>query len=180
METPSSVRKIVLLVDDEPEITAFQKDLLLDVGVDSIVAHNGIEALAACQDYDFDAIVSDLNMPKMNGFNLLRILRTRGLLRPFIVISASSEKEKIMHSLQLGALAFLTKPFRSEEFVEFVTRAAESGYQMKGTSWGTALMEQVLTRTSTEAQPYHGRTLDFRLGELERAVRAAQIQKNAA
>jgi two-component system chemotaxis response regulator CheY len=87
-------------------------------------ASNGEEALSQLQAHDVDVILTDINMPKMNGEELLRRLEQEGTLRkvPALVISTDATKNRILRMLSLGAEGYMTKPFSPESLREELER----------------------------------------------------------
>jgi DNA-binding response OmpR family regulator len=105
----------ILIVDDDAKIFGFLRVSLKMAGYDVLVAANGEEALNQVNSYLPDLMVLDLIMPAMDGFEVIKRLRTRSDL-PVIVFSAHASRSE--EALSLGANDFLTKPFRPDELVE--------------------------------------------------------------
>jgi DNA-binding response OmpR family regulator len=81
-------------------------------------ASNGQEALSVLEQHSVDLIVSDIGMPIMDGFALLRCLRVeRENFSPFLFLTAHIEKAEVMQALLLGVDAYITKPFESDELL---------------------------------------------------------------
>ncbi len=103
----------VLVVDDE----AFNVDYLIqeleDLGVNTISAENGIEALKQVSIHSPDLVLLDVMMPKMDGFEVLAKMKSDGAMRdiPVIIISANSEMQQVLKGIKLGAEDYLPKPF---------------------------------------------------------------------
>ena len=106
----------ILLVDDEERILNFLKTKLKSLGYDVIVANNGIEALEQVQGQQPDLVVLDVMMPKMDGFETLKELRTFSSL-PVIMLSAKGEDSDRIKGLGIGADDYLPKPFNPDELV---------------------------------------------------------------
>lgn len=115
----------LLIVEDEEGLKKVLRDLLKKTCPRIEVASNGKEALEVIQKGEIDVVVSDLNMPIMNGLELLKNVREAGLEIPFIVLTGYGDKEKAIQALRLGATDFLDKPFDSAEFIQVVKKAAE-------------------------------------------------------
>ena len=109
----------VLIVDDSPVMRGFIRRVMtlsgFEVG-DCLEASDGEEALARLRDHSVDVILTDINMPKMNGEELLRRLEEDSRLRsvPTLVISTDATKARILKMLSLGAEGYMTKPFSPE------------------------------------------------------------------
>ena len=109
----------VLIVDDSPAMRSFVHRVITLSGFDlsaCLEASNGQEALDVLQREWVDAILSDINMPGMDGEEFLRHLAGNELLRsiPVIVISTDATRNRIERLLSLGARGYITKPFLPE------------------------------------------------------------------
>ena len=109
----------VLIVDDSPVMRSFIRRVLslsgFEVGECS-EAGNGIEALALLSAHRVDVILTDINMPGMNGEELMRRLSADGTLKttPAVVISTDATNERIVRMIELGAKGYMAKPFTPE------------------------------------------------------------------
>ncbi len=106
----------VLVVDDEERILNFLKSKLKASGYEVLTASNGVEALEQIQGQDPDLIVLDVLMPKMDGFETLKQLRTFSSI-PAIILSARGTDADKIRGLALGADDYLPKPFNPGELV---------------------------------------------------------------
>jgi two-component system chemotaxis response regulator CheY len=117
----------VMIVDDSAVMRGFIRRVLtlsgFEVG-EFLEASNGEEALAELEGHSVDVILTDINMPKMNGEELLRRLETDARLRsvPTLVISTDATKARILKMLSLGAQGYMTKPFSPEALREELER----------------------------------------------------------
>jgi DNA-binding response OmpR family regulator len=100
----------ILLVDDDPDLLAVTGFALQQAGFLVVKAEDGVAALEAFQREQPDLAVLDINMPRMNGFDLAQKLRERSRI-PLIMLTARSEEEDVVRALSLGADDYLTKPF---------------------------------------------------------------------
>jgi two-component system, chemotaxis family, chemotaxis protein CheY len=104
----------VLLVDDEPAALELCVKLLKRLGFTDIdTAEDGVAALQKMMDRKYAVVISDWNMPVMNGLDLLRTIRNDDLLRrtPFLMTSVDGGLERARIARQAGVNAFLIKPF---------------------------------------------------------------------
>jgi DNA-binding response OmpR family regulator len=101
--------KKVLVVDDERPMAKSLELKLAHAGFLVTVAHNGIEALDVLKSLEFDVILMDLIMPKLDGFGLLEQLKTRGNKTPIIVMSNLGQEEDKGKVLEMGASLYLVK-----------------------------------------------------------------------
>src|SRR5579859_1466529 len=117
----------VLIVDDSPVMRSFIRRVLalsgFEVG-ECMEAGNGQEALEQLAAGRVDVILTDINMPGMNGEELLRKLGADGVLNtiPALVISTDATKERILRMLSLGAEGYMSKPFTPETLREELER----------------------------------------------------------
>jgi YesN/AraC family two-component response regulator len=91
------------------------------------MASDGRQALEIVNRQQVTAIVSDINMPKMDGLQLLKEIRNLGLDTPFVFVSAYGDKENYLEALRLGATDFIEKPFDNTELLRSVKDAINLG-----------------------------------------------------
>ena len=136
--------KNILIIDD----SALMRRVLSDI-INSDkrfrateVATNGLEGLELLQKRakDFDAILLDINMPKMNGIELLEALKQKGIKSTIIIVSTIAKKEakETIQALELGAFDFVTKP--------------ESFMEVKSNQFSDRILECLVTATKAEAK----------------------------
>ena len=114
---------LVLVVDDEPAIARATERVLSREGHKVTLAAGGREAIDKARSTKFDAIVSDLAMPDMDGRALLREIRACDLDVPFVFLTGSPDLQSAIDAIEYGAFRYLIKPVPSDELVEVVTRA---------------------------------------------------------
>lgn len=120
----------LLIVDDEPEIREVLKQKAELLNIDCQEANHGLEALQLLEKNEFDAILSDFNMPVMTGMELLQQMRNRGLQIPFVVITAFGDQKLVVQALKLGAFDFIEKPFELDHVFKIVESALELGAEI--------------------------------------------------
>lgn len=123
----------VLVVDDEQRILNFLNSKLRASGYEVLTANNGAEALEQVQAQEPDLLVLDVMMPKMDGFETLRELRSFSPV-PVIVLSAKGTNADKVKGLDMGADDYLAKPFSPDELVariEAVRRRLSSDEKRK-------------------------------------------------
>lgn len=104
----------VLVVDDFSTMRRIVKNLLRDLGFTNIQeADDGSTALPMLQSGDFDFVVTDWNMPGMQGIDLLRAIRADANLShiPVLMVTAEAKKEQIVMAAQAGVNGYIVKPF---------------------------------------------------------------------
>ncbi|KRF07183.1 two-component system response regulator [Paenibacillus sp. Soil766] len=106
--------KKIMIVDDEPKIIRFIAANLKSLGFETVACQSGTEALEKVEAANPDLILLDLMMPGMDGFEVLRRLRTYSSV-PVIMLTARSNGADKVQGLNLGADDYLTKPFSLDE-----------------------------------------------------------------
>jgi response regulator RpfG family c-di-GMP phosphodiesterase len=112
-----TTKPTILCVDDEPVNLKLLYDILEPSGFSVIMANDGREVLGIVRDKQVDVILMDVMMPKMDGFEVCRLLKLNPLTRniPIIMLTSLGSKEDRIHGINVGADEFLTKPFDSAE-----------------------------------------------------------------
>ena len=108
---------LILVVEDDTSVREMVCDALQLAGYETRTAVDGSEALTSQQKTKADLIVSDINMPKVDGYELAQRLRDRGDTTPIIFLTARSEKPDIGKGFRVGADDYISKPFGIEELV---------------------------------------------------------------
>jgi len=116
----------ILIVDDDQRQRAALAAMLSDCDFETQVASDGQEALERLTAFNADVIVSDLIMPRMDGFELLRLLKERGDLTPAIVLTGFGSMDKALSAVHdLKAFWFLEKPVEPRSFKTLLERAID-------------------------------------------------------
>ena len=113
LAAPTPARLHVLFVDDSVVVRKVAERTLQSLDVDVTVAVDGVDALAKLREASFDLVFTDLEMPRMHGFELIRELRFRPAFRdlPIVVVTSRSGQKHQDEARALGATEYLTKPF---------------------------------------------------------------------
>ena len=106
----------ILLADDDEELCNLLQDYMSDEGFSIDAVHDGEAAVKAALEGDYAGLVLDVMMPKLNGFDVLRQLRTRSTL-PVLMLTARGEDVDRIVGLEMGADDYLPKPFNPRELV---------------------------------------------------------------
>lgn len=101
----------ILLVEDDLNLSTVLADYLQSKEYQVTTAANGQEAWELLSNKHFDIMLTDISMPKKNGWQLMKSVRESGMLIPIIVLSAKTDREDIIRGYQLGCDDYLTKPF---------------------------------------------------------------------
>ncbi len=120
----------ILVADDEELIRWSLRRAFEAAGYTVDMAANGKEAIQKVEENNYDIVVTDLEMPELNGMKMLMRMREMGISLPVIVISAYLSENVIKESLHKGAFRCLDKPFQMEDVLNVVKEAVE--YKAKG------------------------------------------------
>lgn len=116
----------VLVVEDDPDLLVVLRVNLHAAGIEPILAGDGRTAVARCQAERPDAVLLDVMLPGIDGWQVLRSLHELGDPVPVVVCSAKKSPEDHARAEELGAVAYLHKPFDIERLVDAVVEAATS------------------------------------------------------
>ncbi len=112
----TGARGKVLVVDDDPFVRDMLRELLAQEGYPYLTAANGLEALDVCEDHpDLSLIISDMNMPEMDGLTLIRRLRARGSDIPIMILTVNDEISVALSALKSGASDYILKDENIDE-----------------------------------------------------------------
>lgn len=117
----------ILVIEDESELGKALKIILELNMFDVFVAENGTDGLAIAENNLLDIVLSDINLPDMSGYDILKMIRSNKKLQhmPFIFMTAFAEDGEMQDGLKVGASAYLTKPFTSKELVTTIRKRLE-------------------------------------------------------
>ncbi|MFZ0591845.1 MAG: response regulator [Bryobacteraceae bacterium] len=124
----------IMIVDDSPAMRAFVRRILDMSGLEincCIEAGDGQEALELLRQHRPDVILSDINMPRMDGEQFVRSLEADPELRsiPVVVVSTDRTENRVQQMIELGARGYVTKPFRPETLREELERVLETVHE---------------------------------------------------
>jgi two-component system chemotaxis response regulator CheY len=123
MSTPTDMK--FLIVDDFSTMRRIVRGLLKEIGyLNAEEAEDGSVALSMLKNAKFDFVVSDINMPVMNGFELLSAIKGDESLKhlPVLMVTAEARKEDIVRAAQDGAAGYIVKPFTKATLEEKVAK----------------------------------------------------------
>ena len=115
----------VMVVDDFSTMRRILKNILKQLGYENIEeAEDGAQAFNNLQSGGADFIVTDWNMPNMNGLELLKAVRADGSLKevPVLMVTAEAEKENIIAAVEAGVSNYIVKPFTAETLKEKIDK----------------------------------------------------------
>ena len=119
----------ILIVEDEPRMLELLRKGLYEHGYTVMTAADGETGLQIALAYEFDSMVLDIGLPRLNGYELIRELRARSSKMPVLMLTARDAEDDIIRGLDLGADDYLTKPFSFPELVarlQSITRPVRS------------------------------------------------------
>lgn len=113
----------ILVVDDEEKMRRILELALVGMGHEVVQAGDGQDALERLSEGNFDLVLTDLRMPRLDGVGLLQTLRTRGEDMPVIVLTAHGSVESAVEAMKLGAVDYIIRPFEMSTVELAVSRA---------------------------------------------------------
>ncbi len=126
-------RPVVLVVEDDKEMNQLECELLQIHGMETVQAYSGTEAIDVAARCHTDAVLLDMMLPEMDGFECCRNLRDRNCRDiPIIIVSALDSAETRQQGLDAGADAFFTKPFDPFEVVDAVRMLIDKARRSDG------------------------------------------------
>lgn len=110
--------KTILIVDDSASLRQVVAIALKGAGYDVIEACDGVDALSKLNGVKVHLIISDVNMPNMDGITLVRKIRETDNHTPLIMVTTEAEKRRIIEAIQAGVNNYVVKPFTAETLGE--------------------------------------------------------------
>lgn len=148
----------ILIVEDEEHIADGLRFNLEAEGYETQIVHDGESALKLLNDQHFDAIVLDIMLPKMNGFEVAKTLRAREDYTPILMLTARGRPEDVLKGFETGTDDYLPKPFDLEIFLARIRGL------LRRRQWFEKQVTQ--QQTTLETITINGRTIDFENLEL--------------
>ena len=118
--------KEIMVVDDEAGIRALLSDALMQEGYIVTLAENGMDSLHQMVKHRYDLLITDINMPKLNGLELIRMMKKRGRREKVILISGEPVDDALLNKETMPVFAQLKKPFRMDHLLKTVISALDS------------------------------------------------------
>jgi DNA-binding response OmpR family regulator len=126
-----SILPSILVIEDDLDVKEAVVETLIEIGVPIVTAENGKEGLEKAINKNICAIITDINMPIMNGLEFLEAFRNNGYDTPVIMLSAYGDKSNTVRALRMGAFDFIDKPFDIYVLEEKAKLALELGIHIK-------------------------------------------------
>ena len=116
--------KTIMIVDDSVTMRQMVVFALMSAGYQVVQATDGVDALAKCGAQKVDLFITDLNMPNMDGMQLMRQLRAAAPYRftPIVLLTTESRQERKMEGKAAGATGWIVKPFQIEQLLAVVKK----------------------------------------------------------
>nr|WP_277923831.1 response regulator [Sphingomonas hankookensis] len=120
---PLTVAKTIMTVDDSPSMRMLLRVALTDLGYSVVEAEDGVHALEKLDGFQPDLLITDINMPRMDGFGLISEVRGQGRRSlPILVLTTESSDEKKQRARDAGATGWIVKPFHPEKLAAAIRR----------------------------------------------------------
>jgi DNA-binding response OmpR family regulator len=107
----------ILVIEDEPRMLELLRKGLYECDFTVMTAMDGVTGLEIATAHEFDAIVLDIGLPRLDGYDVMRAFRFRARSTPVLMLTARDSEDEIIKGLDLGADDYLTKPFSFPELV---------------------------------------------------------------
>jgi two-component system, chemotaxis family, chemotaxis protein CheY len=125
MEKEASLKSI-LIVEDSVTTRALIRAIIEEMGdFNTVEAGSGFEALKLLPTQEFNLVITDVNMPDINGLELINFIKSNSRYShiPLIIVSTERSDEDRKRGIALGAMAYITKPFKAHELQEVIKQA---------------------------------------------------------
>ncbi|MES2693468.1 MAG: response regulator [Verrucomicrobiota bacterium] len=108
--------KTALIADDEKHVRLFAKLLLREVGITTVwEAADGVQAIELLNTHEPELLLLDINMPQMNGFDVLKELQSAGWKLPVVMLTAENSMKSVREASQLGAVGYILKHAKRDD-----------------------------------------------------------------
>ena len=131
----------IMVVDDEANVRELVCDALRIAEFETLQANDGMSALTLLRTNKPDLLIIDINMPLMDGFDLVERLRSQNDMTPVLMLSARNDRADITRGLSLGADDYVTKPYSSRELVARIKAVLRRGQSEDGSNQDQDLLE---------------------------------------
>lgn len=158
----------VLIVEDDRALAEMVAKALGESGFATVLAADGEEGLLWLKGNAFDAVLTDVMMPKMDGFAFVRAVRASGLNVPIIVLSAKGAVTDRIRGLEIGADDYLAKPFSVSELLarlQAVLRRASGRSDPSALVVGELRLDLLTRRLTVRGEPVELQPLEMKLVE---------------
>jgi len=137
--------KPVLIVDDDPQMRIALNEAIQRMGYDTTICENGLNALDKLRNANYSMVVTDMNMPKMDGLSLLKEIRSKIGNLPVLVITGFGTVDNAVQSMKEGAADYLQKPFSFDSLKEMIDSVIKKTYIEKEILTVDPEMKKIIT-----------------------------------
>ena len=118
------MKKMIMTVDDSKSIRQMVNFTLTRMGYDVVEAEDGLDALQKARQNKINMVITDLNMPRMNGIELIKHLRSSQSYKyiPIVMLTTESQNEKKMEGKKAGATGWIVKPFKPDQLLSVIKK----------------------------------------------------------
>lgn len=158
----------VLVVEDDRPLAEMVARALAENGFAAVLAADGEEGLLRLRGGAYDAVVTDVMMPRLDGFQLVRAIRAEGKSVPIIVLSAKGAVTDRIRGLEMGADDYLAKPFSVSELIarlQAVLRRASGRSEPSALVAGDLRLDLLTRRLTVRGEPVDLQPLEMKLVE---------------
>ncbi len=159
--------ELIMIVDDEPGVRDLLRDTLRIAGFETIEADNGMSALTVLRSHKPELIIIDINMPLMDGFELVERLRSTGDQVPVLMLTARRDQQDISRGLTIGADDYVIKPFGLEELIlrvkAIIRRSKKSIEALRILKCGPITLDEELHKVTFNENEVNLSPTEFRL-----------------
>ncbi len=148
----------ILIVEDEPRMLELLSKGLYEYGFTVMTAEDGETGLEIATVHEFDSIVLDIGLPKLDGYALMKELRARAQTTPVLMLTARDTEDEIIRGFDVGADDYLTKPF---SFPELVARLQSITRHDREQGDGTIKADDVVIDTIRRTVTRNGNSVDL-------------------
>jgi two-component system, OmpR family, response regulator ArlR len=121
----------ILIVEDEKRLAQLLKDAISDHFFSVIIAKDGNEGLKKFKTFKPDIIITDIMMPLCDGLDMTIKIKELDSFIPIIILSAHSDKEKLLKAIDVGISKYFIKPFDPDDLIEYINKIAPNLHKQK-------------------------------------------------
>lgn len=138
------LKEKALVVDDEPHMRIALKEAMERLGFEVVLAEDGEAAYVSIKKNNFNLIISDIMMPKVDGLSLLKMIRKEGCYIPFLIITGFGTIENAVEAIKLGASDYIVKPFSFESLKKSVQALVPKKYEDRDIVYASESMRKIV------------------------------------
>lgn len=176
----------VLLIEDNAEAASFLQKALKESGHSCDWAQDGETGLVQARGGDYDVLIVDRMLPKLDGLSVIKTLRSEGIKTPSLILSALGEVDDRVKGLKAGGDDYLTKPYASSELlarIEALTRRVVPEEQVTRFSVGDLVLDRLSHRVTRggeliQLQPREFRLLEYLMKHAGQVVTRTMLLEN--